>query len=306
MTRILTGALAAVIITCHAATAQDMAQDIPEARDSARVFVFGNSLIHHLTDTDETTVPHWLAVMARHEGRDLALDGRWGFPRQFAAELPPPAEWTLAQVTPAWNQARPFADGNFDTVILNPENYIQYHRADIPYPGDNPGRESPMGATVAVLDWVAANSDGPRVLIYEGWADLHPFVKDFPPRDRDMQRYYRHAQRGYAAWYDDYVARLSAVRRDMDITLLPVGRVMAELLSQPPLSDIPVTALYSDPSPHGTETIYLLAAMISYAAIYGARPPQGVPLPDTIDPAFAAAYEGTADRIWDIMQAETR
>ncbi len=95
-------------------------------RDSARVFVFGNSLIHHLTDTDETTVPHWLAVMARHDGRDLALDGRFGFPREFAAELPPVPNWSFDAVTPAWNPDQPFASARFDTIILNPENFIQY------------------------------------------------------------------------------------------------------------------------------------------------------------------------------------
>ena len=58
-----------------------------EPRDSARVFFFGNSLIHHLTDTDETTVPHWLALMARQDGRDFAANGRWGFPREFATQL---------------------------------------------------------------------------------------------------------------------------------------------------------------------------------------------------------------------------
>ena len=92
------------------------------------------------------------------------------------------------------------------------------------------------------------------------------------------------------------------MRPDADISLLPVGRVMARLLSEAPLLAIAPDALFSDLSPHGTETIYLLAAMITYADLYGARPPSGLSLPDTINPDFAAAYENTADRIWDIMQ----
>lgn len=298
MKHILYSALAALGLSVPSPVT---AEPVPE-RDSARVFVFGNSLIHHLTDTDETTVPHWLAVMARHEGRDLALDGRFGFPREFAAELPPVPNWSFDAVTPAWNPDQPFASARFDTIILNPENFIQYGRADKRYPGDNPDRQSPYGATVTVLDWVVQNTDAPRILIYEGWADLHPFADDFPPEPAEMQRYYRHAQNGYARWYDDYVARLAGVRPDADISLLPVGRVMARLLSEAPLSAIAPDALFSDLSPHGTETIYLLAAMITYADLYGARPPSGLALPDTINPNFAAAYEDTADRIWDIMQ----
>ena len=76
MKHILYSALAALGLSVPSPVT---AEPVPE-RESARVFVFGNSLIHHLTDTDETTVPHWLAEMARHDGRDLALDGRFGFP----------------------------------------------------------------------------------------------------------------------------------------------------------------------------------------------------------------------------------
>lgn len=300
--RILTGAVTAITLLCQTPLAS--AQISAREHDSARVFVFGNSLIHHLTDTDETTVPHWLAVMARHEGRDLTLDGRWGFPREFAAELPPSAEWSFANVTPAWDPQRPFATGNFDTIILNPENYIQYDRADQRYPGNNPDGASPLGSTLQVLDWVAQNSESPRIMIYEGWADLHPFANEFPAQPSEMLQYYHHAQGGYADWYDDYVIRLRALRRNADISLLPVGRVMAQLLSREPLSKIPSQVLYSDLSPHGTETVYLLAAMITYPVIYGVRPPAGVALPDSIDPLFATAYEDTADRIWDIMQTE--
>ncbi|MFC0200293.1 hypothetical protein [Paracoccus rhizosphaerae] len=276
-----------------------------EPRDSARVFFFGNSLIHHLTDTDETTVPHWLALMARHDGRDFAANGRWGFPREFAAELPPSPQWHLSQVPSAWDGSGGFGDGRFDTIVLNPENFIQYDGAAKPYPNDNPDGLTPLGVTLQILDWSRANTKDQVFFIYEGWADLHPFADALPARPRELRRYYRHAQRGYAAWYDDYVARLAEARPDADIRLIPVGRVMARLLSEEPLSAIPSDALYSDLSPHGTQTTYLLAAMITYAGIFGVRPPAGLDLPDTIDPHFAASYEATARRIEDIMLTGT-
>ena len=106
MKHILYSALAALGLSVPSPVT---AEPVPE-RDSARVFVFGNSLIHHLTDTDETTVPHWLAEMARHDGRDLALDGRFGFPREFAAELPPVPNWSFDAVTPAWNRTLVMTD----------------------------------------------------------------------------------------------------------------------------------------------------------------------------------------------------
>ena len=269
-------------------------------RDSARIYIFGNSLITHLSDTQETTVPHWLGIMAKAEGRKLALDGRWGFPRNF---LPPIDNWAFAEVDRAWYQDRPFATGKFDTIILNTENFIQYNLADVPYLGDNPDQATPLGATLKVFDWVEQNTDTlPRFFIYEGWEGLGDVSKVFPPPPEVMPQYHAHAQGSYAAWYDDYVAKLAASRPQMDIRLIPVGRIMSRLLSEEPLSQIPPEALYSDLSPHGRETTYLLAAMITYAAVFGARPPEGLQLPDSIDTVFATAYEATADRIWDIMQ----
>lgn len=289
-------ALSALLALAPAAQGQEPARWPPQ--DAARVYVFGNSLIHHLTDSDLTTVPHWLAVMARHAGKKFAADGRWGFPRNFAAELPPDANWRFREVPRAWEPGqRSFRAAGFDTIILNPENYIQYDPADRPYPSDNPDRATPLGATLAVLDWVAANADAPRVLIYEGWADLHPFAPSFPPSARGMARYHRHATGDYHRWYVDYVAKLKAGRPDRDIALLPTGSVMSEIMTGPLMADIPAEALYSDLSPHGTATTYLLAAMITYAALYGSPPPAGLPLPAGIDARFSERYDRIAAEV---------
>ena len=55
----------------------------------ADVYVFGNSLVHHLGDEAHSNVPYWLAQMADAGGRALSLEGQWGFLRDFAGGLPP-------------------------------------------------------------------------------------------------------------------------------------------------------------------------------------------------------------------------
>lgn len=299
--RRLTIALAALLVMAPAAQAQS-----PEGwpqRDAARVYFFGNSLIHHLTDSDDTTVPRWLAFLAGAAGHKFNADGRWGFPRNFATELPPDANWRFKSVKRAWEPGRmSFRAARFDTVIFNPENYIQYDPADRPYPDNKRPGETPLAATLTVFDWVLDNADAPRLLIYEGWADLHPFAKALPASPREMSRYYRHAQGKYHRWYVDYVAMLQDARPDAEIVLLPVGSVMAQMLSSDLLLDIPSEALYSDLSPHGTATIYLLAAMITYVALYGEPPPPGVALPDgVIDPRFAERYDQIAAETGRLM-----
>jgi hypothetical protein len=51
--------------------------------------VWGNSLIHHLTNDDDTAMPHWLSRLARAGDKSFSLDGQWGFVRDFANNLPP-------------------------------------------------------------------------------------------------------------------------------------------------------------------------------------------------------------------------
>jgi len=73
------------------------------ASESRRVYFFGNSLIHHLSDTDETTVPHWLNRIARADGRGFFTDGQWGFLRQFSGDYPPVPNWSFREIRGVWN-----------------------------------------------------------------------------------------------------------------------------------------------------------------------------------------------------------
>ncbi|MDP5349243.1 MAG: hypothetical protein NWQ32_12750, partial [Paracoccaceae bacterium] len=71
--------LAVVLALATLLPGQGQAQQMQDRK----VFVFGNSLVHHLSSSDETTVPHWLNRIARADGNRLSLDGSWGFMRNF-------------------------------------------------------------------------------------------------------------------------------------------------------------------------------------------------------------------------------
>ena len=68
----------------------------------AEVYVFGNSLVHHLGDEAHSNVPYWLAQMADAGGRELSLEGQWGFLRDFAGGLPPRPNWSFPEVSGFW------------------------------------------------------------------------------------------------------------------------------------------------------------------------------------------------------------
>ncbi|MCB1334330.1 MAG: calcium-binding protein [Roseivivax sp.] len=290
------GALAASL--CLAGTAQ------AEPRQAVEVYFFGNSLINHLSETEsQTNVPEWLNLLARADGRSVAVDGQWGFLRDFADNLPPRPNWSFPGVRSAWNpRIERFGKAGLTALMVNPANFIQYQPPTVPYDGDNPRGESPVDAAVRLMGWLGTETPGTPVYIYEGWADMGGVAADFPPSMDDLARYHALNMGGYHDWYVTLRDALAARVPEADIRLVPVASILAELLTSEPLSSIPVEGLYSDNAPHGRPTLYLLAAMITYSALFETAPPAGLELPDTIEPALADNFADIAARIWAAVQ----
>ena len=263
----------------------------PSRADDARLFVWGNSLVNHLTDSDETTVPHWLARLMAAGGHGFALDGAWGFPGDFAANLPPQAQWRFDEVPRAWTSGA-FRMAGFDTAIVTPPNFVQ---------SGDPAADLGTGPTLdqlgRVLAWAEDQMDpalSPRFLVYEGWAKLDD-IAGFPPSAPGLRAWNDWVQGGAHDWYLDLAARLSD-RIGRPVGLIPVGSVLSRLLSEPPLDAVPPEALFSDGAPHGTATTYLLAAMITYASLTGETPPP-IALSPAVHPLLAGRYDAVAARV---------
>ena len=265
-----------------------LAPGAAQAEAAARaVHVFGNSLFHHVTDSPETAVHWWLAELARAGGKDFSISGQWGFLRDFARDGVAD-QWALDGVV----RAR----GPVDAVILTPTNFIQYQAPDRPFDGDNPDRATPLGTTLAAIDAARATWPDAPILIYEGWPDMNGFTRRFPPSARNLRRWHGFALSDYHDWYRDFIASLQAERPGADIALLPVSSVLSGLQTGL-LEDVPVEALYSDDSPHGTATQYFLAALVIYTALYRIPAPADFALPETLHPLVRARYVQITDEI---------
>ncbi|MDP2519828.1 calcium-binding protein [Shimia thalassica] len=259
-----------------------------KAEDDIKLYVFGNSLVHHQSETEETAVPYWLAQFANAGGKTFAVDGEWGFLRDFAAAGRPKAQWSFNGAPRAWTRnIRNFADVGYNVVMVNPANFIQYKSPDAPFDGENAARETPLTATAAI----SAKADAPRFVIYEGWADMSAFVRSFPPRARQLRRFHEFNQGEYHQWYEDYHALVQTALPEKDVDLIPVARILSKMFQTGPLKDIPVEALYVDDAPHGTPTLYFLAAAITYVGLYEDALPSDMNLPDTLHPDLRANYD---------------
>ncbi len=267
------------------------------------VYVFGNSLVHFLGQEAHSNTPYWLAQLAQADGARLSLDGQWGFLRDFSDNLPPEPNWTIPGVSNHWDPGRgAFGDAGFDAVLITPANFLQYQVSDAPYPGNNPTGTSPMDAILTVADWVEGHAPGTPLWIYEGWPDMASVAGNYPPSARGMRRYHDYTLGAYGVWYDDLLDKLRAARPGQPVQLIPVARVLSELLEEGgPLQDVPAQALYVDDAPHGTPSLYFLAAMVTYSALYGAPPPEGYAPPPEIDREFAAVYPQIAAHVWQVV-----
>ncbi|MBS0123396.1 calcium-binding protein [Thetidibacter halocola] len=277
-------------------------------RDSLKLYVFGNSLLNHLDEqADHTNVPHWLHQMARAEGRDFALDGQWGFPRGFADGLPPRANWSFPGVPGVWSPDRGrFGEAGFDTVLIATENFIQYQPADRPYDGDNPTGESPLGALLRLTDWVQAQSPGSEIVLYEGWSAMDGIVRQFPPTEEEFARYHAVNAGALHDWYGDLLDRLVVERPGLGVRLIPVAQVMAVLMQEGGLlANVPAQALFTDDAPHGTETLYLIAAAITYVGLFDAPPPADWRPPATLHPSVVSQWGALSLAIWQAMPRQT-
>ena len=267
-----------------------------QAQQDIRAFVYGNSLINHVSDDPGTTMPYWLAQLAAAGGHRFALDGTFGFPRDFAAHLPPEPGWSIAGVDPVWDTENVgFRMAGFNTIILNPENFVQYQGPDTPYANDD---ASPLSVTLRVLDYTDGQIPDARYFIYEGWAELGVF----PPDVETLAAYHATNIGPYHDWYTAYVAGLTTPTRP--VTLIPVGSVLSRLFTETPLAALTAQDLYSDDAPHGTATLYFLAAMISYASLYNEPPPAFAP-PDILPALIRNTYPQIADFVWAAVSGKT-
>ncbi|MCT4608268.1 MAG: calcium-binding protein [Pelagimonas sp.] len=273
-------------------------------RDSVKTYMFGNSLVNHLSEESEhTNVPHWVNEMAKADGRRFALDGQWGFMRSFVDRLPPTSNWGFPGVRGVWStDAGPFSSSGFDSVVITPANFIQYQQPDVPYDGENANNQSPLGAMLELMDWVIAETPDMNFLIYEGWSDMGSMFNDFPINRRQARKYHAHNAGPYHDWFVDLQDRVRLARPKSQVDLIPVAAVLAQLLGKDGLmADIPVQELYEDSAPHGRPDIYLLAAMVTYSTLYQVPPPASFDPPATMHPALVENYPQIAEFIWQAV-----
>lgn len=251
------------------------------------IYFFGNSLVNYAEGGSQTNVPLWMDRFAGADGNGLAVEGGYGFLRDFADAETPNTDWGFNGVENVLNDGRTdFAEGSFDAIVITPANFIQEAQPFENY-FDEP--RSPLEATIEIVTNMGAVQPGARLFVYEGWADMGPYSGDGNPSPPALAAYHDYNQGEYHAWYEALVDITNA-ETGAEVTLIPVASILSQILTESPLSEIPTEDLYVDSAPHGTETTYFLAAMITYGAIYGEMPPPDFFVPEVVNPLVGAYF----------------
>lgn len=276
-----------------------------------RIFVFGHSLIDHRppaipTPSDETTIPHWLHLLATAAGHTTATGGQYGFLPQHA-NVPPIAQWGYDIVPGVWeSDTEPFSAADVNTILLTAGNFMQWQGPAEEYPGD-PG-VTPINATETVFNWVNQQEAGVDYFIYENWPDMAPYLgSGMPPSPTEFANYNAYTLGDFHDWWLAYHDALLASLPELNPRMIPVGPTIVKLLQDPTLGldDIPLLELYEDDAPHGRASLYFLAALVTYPAIFGEPAPATYVPPTIVHPDIRTAYAEINTFIWAELQAFT-
>lgn len=270
--------------------------------------MFGHSLMDHRpplipTPSNETTIAHWLYLLATDAGHTYSATGQYGFLPQHD-NLPPFSQWGYDIVPEAWDSdLESFADANFNNVLITAGNFMQWQAPNLEYPTD-PG-VSPISATQTIVDWLETNEPGIKIYIYENWPDMAPYISggSFPPSASDLTNYYNYLEGDFHDWWLEYHDSLLLSHPIENVRMIPVGPILSELLTNTVLNTIPVTEIYEDDAPHGRATLYFLAGMITYMAIYEEPTPAGYAVPSIVHSTVANNYSTVVNTIWNELLA---
>ena len=245
---------------------------------SVRMYAFGHSLIDHATSSGETNIMYWLSDIAQEAGNTFATTGQYGF-LPTHANLPPSSNWGYSGVTSSWDSSlAPFSDADINTILITAANFIQHESPDSPHPLD--ANTSVIQASETIFDWVNMQESNVRYYVYGNWPemDLANTFPPTPPTQTEIDFFHNQTIGSFTDWWINYQDLMLVSRPNLNTRLIPVGMIISKILRDIIPNQIAFTDLYEDSAPHGRESIYFLAGMITYMAVYEQN------IPDTYIP----------------------
>ena len=252
---------------------------LPCLSDDKSIYFFAHSLIDHHSsaNTMATRMPYWLKQVS---SRDFTADGQFGFIHSHVTPFNPTDQLGWEGVTTNWQGD--FHSSGYTTVFITPRNFAQNVEPSHQYEDGTEG--SPLTDSVELIRQSGSDKE---FILYASWPDMGNF--GFP--NTDLTSYYNYSSGDFYQWFVQLRDEILLQEPTANIRIAPVGYMLARLLTETNLSALDVLDLYEDDAPHGTPTLYFLAAMITHVYLYGESPDIGANIvSDEVHPLVLENY----------------
>ncbi|MBX2809515.1 MAG: hypothetical protein KTR20_12895 [Cellvibrionaceae bacterium] len=251
----------------------------------------------------ETSVPFWVGQFATAANHSYASSGQFGLSSTHT--LPPTQFIEYTDVTSSWPDkgATDFAQQQFTDVVFMMENFVQGSRTTASV-------EEIAGAQ-RLIDFVQAQSPGVTYWIYLNWPKMSS--ADFTLGAAYLPSYWDRIQGTWLAYFRDYQNQLIAANPGVDIRMMPVAPILADIMeNNAEAASVPFADYFENNAPHGSSNLYFLAAMIVHQIYYQTVFPDSYSAPVSIHPLIAnqltdiaayinerlGAYNDNGVRVW--------
>lgn len=263
--------------------------------NSVRLHDFGHSLTHYTGGdvapaSTYTSAMNWCGWLAQLSSTDFSGGGNFGFIANHNADWGPPTSININLVTntiPYWTEGSFAAEGITDFLFMA-SNFEQLD--------DTPA--DALAGAVELLDNISAIYPNARYHMYSHWplvnmAGSGTFVDNANLTPAEFTTYNTYTATTYWNWHRDWYNLIVAQRPALDIKILPVGQVVADLFENEAYIDsLAFNEWAGDPAPHLSESGYLLAAIALYQGLYRQQPDlSSFTLPTAGTPASALPSE---------------
>ena len=259
--------------------------------------MMGHSLMDFGSDTLE--IAYYMDAFADEAGFTYEMAGQFGSIWDFA-EFNPITQWGVTGVTSSWDDSsETFEQASLNNFIYTIFNFIYDVPSNEPYFGS----PSVLSTSQRIIDSVDVYQPTTPIYIYENWPDMSPFTGDpFDPTDAEFASYNAITTGAFHDWWLGLHDSILISHPSKNVRMIPVGPMIAELLTTAPYDTLDAIDLYSDNAPHGRSSIYFLAGIATYMAIYETQVPLTYTPPTYIKPVFQDNYASIVNTFWTYLQ----
>lgn len=256
--------------------------------ETARHLILGGAQGAPGGGVSDTSAAFWLSEFA--EEVSMAAYpyigvGRDGTLRDLAAADDPLAPgWSVGAPLSAWPDLS--EDATF-AVWIRPETGIQFSSPSTPYANSSP--QSPLSATLALVDRIVETFPGAPIVLQQDWADPTPFLLGGVMTKATRAVYFDYTLTSYHQWFESLLDAVQTARPDLDISLLPTASTLAGLASTPAFADLAATLMPADPD-EGAAARALLSGAVGFSGSFVEPLPGGTSLVEKAAPDLVPLF----------------